>query len=213
MNMRDLITLCESASFTLPSPEVVFPDAEVARTLKQGFDVGKSFNAGEHRYDLDSVHRLLDDAVEDGDYDENDPVQFLTQWLRNQRYSFVVKALKTNSEMRDGFLVIEREILVSDAVVQAIIQGKCPHLGEFWSFRGGEAHWGHTAPNGSKSVFILALVDPANVDWITTIRRNANYNLGDDESEITLRPDTPLTLVNIMVDRKPVQNFVREQKT
>lgn len=214
MNMREIISLVEQAGLRFPGPKAVFPDDEVTRTLNQGFDVGRSFNSDVDQHDLDAVHDLFDEAADEGQFDEetDDPASFLAKWLRGPRYKFIADAIRAEAEVRDGGLVIEREIMVMDDVVQAIINGTCPRLGEFWSFRGGEAHWGHNAQAGSKSVYLLALVNPAQVDWITTFRRNANYALGDDESEIALQPGTPLRLIGLTVDRQPIEQYAPDQK-
>lgn len=214
MNMRDIMTLVEQAGLRFPAPKVVFPDDEVSRTLKQGFDIGRSFNDGVAQYDLDGVHDLFDEATDEGQFDEetDDPAAFLAKWLRGPRYRFIADAIRASAEVRDGGLVIERAIMVQDDVVHAIINGTCPRLGEFWSFRGGEAHWGHTAQSGSKTVTLLAVVDPALVDWVTTFRRNANYSLGDDESEIALQPGTPLKLIGLAVDSQQIERFATTQK-
>lgn len=198
---------------TLPSPLEAFPDDEVARTLDQGFDLGRPYGTDAVRRDPEAVQDLLDEAAEDGSFEEGgDEAAFLAAWLRGPRYRFITEAIISQAETVGGRIAIERSIAVGDDAIAAIAGGTCPHLGEFWSFGGSDAHWGHDAAPGSRTLVMTALVDPADVDWVATLRRNANYATGDDESEIALKPGTPVTLTALAVDGAPVAAFARDQR-
>ena len=55
-------------------------------------------------------------------------------------------------------------------------------------------------PSTKLAVFLSAVVARNSIDWITTIRRNMNYTLGEDEQEIFLPSGTPVRLTRVEFD-------------
>ena len=80
-----------------------------------------------------------------------------------------------------------------------MVKDKTP-LGQFWSFSsyGALAYWGN---NEQPVVRLEAVVARNNVDWITTIRRNMNHTLSDDEQQVLLPSGTPIRLLRMRIGR------------
>lgn len=214
LDMRDLINIITEAvsQLKLPSPIEVFPDEEINEIATHGFCVGVPYGAaaGNDR-DVDSITRFFDEMLEDGEYEDgDDEIAFLANWLRGERYQYITRKLRASIEMQNGLVKIHREIVIPDNTIGDIVNGRNPHLGEFWSFNNPEGHWARAGDN-DHNVILTALVKPKDIDWVTTIRRNANWTLGDDENEITLRHGTPLHLIEMLVNGKAVEIKVPEQ--
>lgn len=195
-------------TFSLPPAKDVFPDQEVRAIHDNGFDVGAPYGTEVSGRDRHSVDRFFDDHKEEGRFDGKDSLAYLSHWLRGPRYDHIIRELLSNAKIENDKIRIERVIVVSKDEALAIANGKGGPLGTFWSYSFGEPHW-HI--RSGTSVRIIAEVDPSKVDWITTIRRNANYLYGDDEWEIALSPGTPLKLVLIAVDGEPLDIKVTSQ--
>lgn len=195
-------------SFSLPSAKHVFPDQEVRAIHDHGFDIGAPYGTEVTSRDRDAIDRFFDDHKEEGRFDGKDSLTYLTRWLRGPRYDHIIRELLSNANIENGRLRIERIIVVSKDEAVAIANGKGGPLGTFWSYSFGQPHW---YLHGGTNVRLIAEVDPGKVDWVTTIRRNANYLYGDDEWEIALSPGTPLKLVALAVDGEPLDIKVASQ--
>lgn len=202
--MRNFINIVEGAGIHLPSPTEVFPDEEVSLIFDQGFDVGKRYGSnGSSERDEDSIHDLLDAALENGEYEEGSEFEFVEGWLRGVRYDFVTSELLDNLQMKNGLLVVKRHIVIDKKTLESLMNDSTIGLGEFWSFGRPSSHWHPQGGDDLVDVYFTALVNPDVVDWIITIRRLANYSLGDEE-EITLRHGTPLRLIEVEANSKTI---------
>ena len=97
----------------------------------------------------------------------------------------------------DGMMVIRRDLRVSAADGKRIVTGESDDpLGAYWTWNAAGTDdlsaWGE----GGKLMRIFAVVDPADVDWETSIARNADYVQGDDEAEAFV-PDACVRIIGI----------------
>ena len=209
MKASEIIRITEGIRPPVTFAQVVTPEW-ITEVLEDGFDVGTPHPGAmadtEGGHDIDAVSRLIEDLAdedffpEDIDLDDVDQIRpYITKWMKS-RYSYVTRNMQAN-KVKGGFLIY-RAIKVQEEHVSAIASGDQP-LGMFWAFceESAEAHWGnfdHT------ELLFEAVVASEKIDWITTIRRNMNYVLGDDEQEVSLKSGTPLRLIRATVDGKPL---------
>jgi len=76
-------------------------------------------------------------------------------------------------------------------------------LGEYWSWdkNAADAHWGHNSGD-VLTVLISGKVQLENINWESTITANIKMNVGDDEREITVIDQAPITILDIAVVAK-----------
>jgi hypothetical protein len=199
--VRNFIDIVESVSkFIFPSPEEVFPDSEVENIANKGFDVGREYGKKNSKRCLDSIERFFDDAEESNELVDGNEISHLAQWLRNERYNYIVRAIKECAKFQNNNLIVKRRIVVFPKIVSSIQNGTTG-LGEFWSWGdNAEAHWHLDDGTNKVELTLTAEVSLNSVDWIATFRRNSNYLYGDDETEISLARGTPVILTSIKTD-------------
>ncbi|MFA5489833.1 MAG: hypothetical protein WC284_11535 [Candidimonas sp.] len=119
---------------------------------------------------------------------------FVKKWLK-QRLDYVRGKLESNLKIINGKISIYRSIRVNKKVVDGIVKERI-RLGNYWTFDANKAEskWSFSY---DKPITINGLVEPRNVDWITTIRRNMDYMYGDYEDEIYLKTGTPVYVIDI----------------
>lgn len=186
--------------------QVVTPEW-ITEVLDYGFDVGAAHPEasadyqGDHaRYDHQSVVRMLHELQDDGvipeDVDISDPHEarpYLEEWFKD-RYAYVLRNIEA-TQTANGY-VVHRAIAVPETRARMMSGDNSP-LGTFWSFSHGEVFWGD-AEQGE--LHMQAVVAANHIDWITTIRRNMNYVIGEDELEVFLPAGTPVTLMAMKHD-------------
>lgn len=197
--------------FTPPvSFERVVTPEWIKELLDKGFDCGMphamargaTHYAQGGRYDDEAVSAMIEVLQQRGQIPEHiDPYGYseadypvlippLTRFLK-KRFAYVLRAMHQEVQRLGNGIRVARTIWVDEETVEAIAAGHAA-LGEYWSFREGAAFW-HDERYGSE-LNMVASVNPRMVDWVTTLRRNMNFNLGDDEAEIFIASGTPLTL-------------------
>jgi hypothetical protein len=202
MNIHEAINIVETLTSPVPYEQVV-TDEWIDEVLDYGFDVGvphpnASIGADE-RHDRESVMRMLEALQDDGvipdEVDISHPTNakpYVTEWFKH-RFRFVLENL--NPKAVDGGYLIERSIYVTPEQAQSL--ATTGSLGEFWSFANGQMFWHDQGSKGRSELIMRAVVAPSDIDWITTIRRNMNYVIGEEELEVFLPAGTPLRLVGL----------------
>jgi len=126
------------------------------------------------------------------DYDESE----YKEWEREQVEGAVMDAigrLEYDSEVRDGRIMIYREITVPKT--WTIDQLSARSLGEYWSWdkEAAEAHWGG---NDGMAILLVSSVSPEDVEWVVTVAKNAHPS-GEEEKEIEVKSGTRLPILGV----------------
>jgi len=159
--------------------------------------------------DLENRWRLIDDVGEDDEdvaamaerqsYDG--PLSDeLSKWVRDWMIRRAAYAMRVLSEIPivDGAIVATR-------AVRCLPEDLRTPYGVFWSWDpewsgGADAHWGTLDSSDLPLVHLVASIPVSSVDWQTTLLCAMDYMCGDDERELRLTPDAPLTLLSMTVD-------------
>lgn len=150
----------------------------------------------------------IDDAHEEFSYATNtefDDPKFdekFALWKEGyaqKRIGMAIKILQKAVEYRDGKMLVHRMIMADEDWLTRITERG---LGQYWTWdkEYAEAYAGQ----GSNEWLISGLIDPASVDWVSTILANAHPATGQEEKEITIPEGTPVKVVGIEVDGEPV---------
>lgn len=101
-----------------------------------------------------------------------------------------------NATFQNNKLVIYRCIAVEDTKEFISNLKKGTDLGEYWSWdrSGAECHWGY---GKGKPIIITALASLPSIELDNTAYKNLNPALGEDEREIELKANKPITVIRV----------------
>ena len=202
-------------NFTLPIPpdnQILTPDY-VEEVLTKGFECGFPNQLAKHRsddnFDYTSFLRMIEELKDDGfipDHvdieDINDDIlrPYVKKWLR-LRLKYLKKLLpsivKTTPDNKN--IIVSRAISVNQETC-SIIANTQVSLGEFWSFTTGQVFWG----GDEGELYFEAIVHKNHIDWKTSIRRNVNYVLGEEENEVFIPKGTPIIVNRMWYQHNPI---------
>lgn len=168
---------------------------------------GWNASEGAYRFVDDHWDEIVSQNPHLSDVDPNDDVMglpevrsFIQEWLPN-RWAYMVDWMQKHMKIVGGELMVYRMVHINQKQANSIRLGNSKKLGSFWTYSNqGEFYspWGEGSPD-TTGVLFTALVDMNSVDWITTMRRNLDYELGEDESEIFIPAGEPITLLKMNV--------------
>lgn len=188
----------------LPRMEEIITEDYVRRVLETGKFVG-------HGSD-DSLRELfMEHADVDGwpspknkddlwsfffDIPEDIVEERLRHWLP-LRYEYVVRDMANDLE---NVTEIHRALQLTKLELEDLLAFPGP-VGVFWSTRDDCSPWG--AKSGGKETVDVTLTtryDPALVDWRQTMFSRFDFQNGDHEMEIRLKPESPLGKVTLVTE-------------
>ncbi len=125
------------------------------------------------------------------------------EWVRNylqKRFNDIKFRLESN--FKRGTINIWRCMIVKQSWLNDLVNGNVS-LGVCWAFNESSAidYLSDNDDEGIK-IIIQSKVDTNKIDWTETIICNMDLLLGDAESEIRLKKDVNLSILNIKVDNK-----------
>lgn len=210
MHIREAMNIVNEAISPPVTYEQVVTLEWIEEVLDYGFDVGKPHPKAntdvEGGYDWHSMYRMLRELKVRGiipdhvDIDDNqqNARPYIEKWFK-ERYRYVLNWIAAE-QMDDGYVVYRAITLPSIEYAKVLASDDSP-LGEFWSFARGEAFWGNSDHGTCR---MKAVVATNAIDWITTIRRNMNYVVGEDEMEVSLPKGTPVRLLSVRYKREEI---------
>ncbi len=158
----------------------------------------------------DMTEYVLDAYIEQENLDEDDKddikkspefYEFIEDKLRNE-FQDAIDNLDNKIHYKSGKLRLYRAITVDNNWLHHLkTQGK--RLGIYWSWDSNSAdtHWGDASkPNVA---VIEAEIHEKYVNWKTTLEMNMNPSMSD-EREVRLFKNTPIDIISITIDDKPV---------
>lgn len=76
-----------------------------------------------------------------------------------------------------------------------------PQLGTYWTVEDQNAvcHWGHRGKKGSWEASYHGRIDVKNIDWVTTLHNRLDLSLGDEETEISFLPNSPIYIYSVEI--------------
>jgi hypothetical protein len=103
------------------------------------------------------------------------------------------------SLIENNKIKIYRALLVNDDYINKIKSGTIKHVGIFWTYdkESAEPHWGYNDKNKQNNVLYCAEIDQQHVDWNNTLRLNLEHEYLNEEKEIRLFRNTPLSLIKV----------------
>lgn len=154
----------------------------------------------EHGSDIERF--LVEYREENPELREASDRRVLREWLPN-RLAFIARTLPADIARveREGRLKAERALVIEAESAEPWREslGAHPDLGRYWSI--GEFVEPHGVdPSAFRSpveVQVSAWIDPESVDWTETLRSRIDWENGDDENEITLRPGARVELITV----------------
>lgn len=152
------------------------------------------------------------DDLMDEDEDEIMETERFKEWLKYEVEAKIENVIDEISDYIKGDLItIWRVMTVDDNWIKNLASTGM-RLGKYWSFEedAAEAHWGG---NQGNTVRIQTTIKEKYIDWQQTIEANIDPNIGEDEKEITLFKNTPITIQGLEVNGKemniePIKNKI-----
>lgn len=185
--------------------EMMFTDEYLKNLLNKGFDVGAKYGSEETSKDMDSIDRLLNDF----NISPGNEMQFLKQWM-HKRIAFVINQLESQMDIVDDKVVCHRYLKLTDEELATLLHNNT-ELGEYWTYDRDAYIPGWGDDSKAHTIVIHGLVDFNDIDWMTTIERNANYLYGDDESELSI-PDGLIHITSITDDYNDSLEFLHDNR-
>jgi len=101
-------------------------------------------------------------------------------------------------------ITLWREMRVPDNWLEHLYE-QGDHLGIYWTWdkSGADAYWASRG-RGSKKAVIQSSIRSDRVDWVETIARNMDPDLGEMEKEIRLFKNTPIKIERLWINDKEV---------
>jgi hypothetical protein len=163
------------------------------------------------KYDMQDEYDLSPEEKEEimhGDMDEIQETDRFKKWLRytvEYRIDDFIDSIQRYYFTDNNEINIWRKMTVDQKWIDQLLNPKISgqRVGRYWSFEedAAEAHWGNF---NDLEIKLYSRIPEQYVDWTQTIEANIDLSIGDDEKEITLFKNTPIKILGLEVNNKPI---------
>lgn len=181
-----------------------------------------SFNGPEIVQEFINVYDIDNEELDDNLYLDNImnlalelyPNEFRNYWEDKKEEIYFNLVSELDKFQKSNELTLYRSIVINDEILNQIITGAKKTLGVYWSYKKENAipHFGYNH-NYNKEIIITSRVSSKYIDLQGTLNAWSNGSTGEEETEIRLIENSPLTVLEIEVEHQKINLKVNNYLT